>query len=149
MSTARDGETTRIVVNFLTLKDRLKYLLKHAQPSPHDVSRSWRQNLNESAWILDLWEQEHIDASKRTLREETAVNEEKVSRVRKRLEEALDLVRHCEYTVKISYPRASLLEPRLTEYVAFVLVSVDFNRIVNFQPEMTADMTASPPLNAP
>jgi hypothetical protein len=119
MSTSRDGETTRIVDSFLTLKDRLHYLSENVQSSSHDVSRV--RHLRQSAGFLELWEQEHINVNRRAFRDGLVMNDAKASRIRKKLEEAEELIQHCEYTLKISYPHASNLEPRLTEYVASVL----------------------------
>lgn len=117
MSTAHDGETTPIVDRVFELRRRFSYLWQHAQHNSNNVDTSTLATLGECNMFLDLWLNEHIDLSRSRFWDDIAINDVKMQRIRRRVEEAYVLVQHCEKTLKVTYPERHETDAVITEYV--------------------------------
>merc|ERR1711881_307662 len=115
MSTAQDGETTKIVDRVYQLRRRSSHLWQHAKFNPNVVDTSTLATPGECNKFLELWHAEHIDHSRFRFRDEIERNGSKLLKIRTRIEEAYVLILHCEATLGLTYPQADPSDKQITE----------------------------------
>ena len=119
MSTLPEGETTRLVVDGCrALKGRLICLLDAAQTSHTDEAQYKISKLRSGQRFLDLWIEEYLDLHKQAFRDSIVLNDEKVARIKKKVEEADEFCSHCEFDLHLPIGSMMPLKEPITLYVA-------------------------------